>query len=239
MATTTGDLQASTHTVPVVTITPEAYEVVREAIESAMREAVDEARGEVVEQEQEPDPSTLALWMEVRGVQAGSFVYDLYFQAASDADERDARHTQGDFEVIVPAASVERLRGARLEWSEEGEGGLVLVNPNAPTPEEAAPGVPPEVLAQGINGSLARRVVAVLEQSVNPAIASHGGRADLVALNEDDGTAYLRLSGGCQGCAMSQMTLRQGIESALLEEVPELTRILDVTDHGSGENPFY
>jgi Fe/S biogenesis protein NfuA len=204
-----------------------------------MREAVDEARGEVVEQEQEPDPSTLALWMEVRGVQAGSFVYDLYFQAASDADERDARHTQGDFEVIVPAASVERLRGARLEWSEEGEGGLVLVNPNAPTPEEAAPGVPPEVLAQGINGSLARRVVAVLEQSVNPAIASHGGRADLVALNEDDGTAYLRLSGGCQGCAMSQMTLRQGIETALLEEVPELTKILDVTDHGSGENPFY
>jgi len=239
MATTTGDLQASTHTVPVVTITPEAYEVVREAIENAMREAVDEARGEVVEQEQEPDPSTLALWMEVRGVQAGSFVYDLYFQAASDADERDARHTQGDFEVIVPAASVERLRGARLEWSEEGEGGLVLVNPNAPTPEEAAPGVPPEVLAQGINGSLARRVVAVLEQSVNPAIASHGGRADLVALNEDDGTAYLRLSGGCQGCAMSQMTLRQGIETALLEEVPELTKILDVTDHGSGENPFY
>ena len=239
MATTTGDLQASTHTVPVVTITPEAYEVVREAIESAMREAVDEARGEVVEQEQEPDPSTLALWMEVRGVQAGSFVYDLYFQAASDADERDARHTQGDFEVIVPAASVERLRGARLEWSEEGEGGLVLVNPNAPTPEEAAPGVPPEVLAQGITGPLALRVIAVLEQSVNPAIASHGGRADLVALNEDDGTAYLRLSGGCQGCAMSQMTLRQGIESALLEEVPELTRILDVTDHGSGENPFY
>ena len=221
MATTTGDLQASTHTVPVVTITPEAYKVVREAID------------------QEPDPGTLALWLEVRGVQAGSFVYDLYFQAASDADERDARHTQGDFEVIVPAASVERLRGARLEWSEEGEGGLVLVNPNAPTPEEAAPGVPPEVLAQGINGSLARRVVAVLEQSVNPAIASHGGRADLVALNEDDGTAYLRLSGGCQGCAMSQMTLRQGIETALLEEVPELTKILDVTDHGSGENPFY
>ena len=239
MATTTGDLQASTHTVPVVTITPEAYEVVREAIESAMREAVDEARGEVVEQEQEPDPSTLALWMEVRGVQAGSFVYDLYFQAASDADEGDARDSQEELEIIVPAASVERLRGARLEWSEEGEGGLVLVNPNAPTPEEAAPGVPPEVLAQGINGSLARRVVAVLEQSVNPAIASHGGRADLVALNEDDGTAYLRLSGGCQGCAMSQMTLRQGIETALLEEVPELKKILDVTDHGSGENPFY
>jgi Fe/S biogenesis protein NfuA len=220
MATTTEDLQA-TPTIPVVTLTPEAHKVVREALD------------------EQHDPATLALWLEVRGVQEGSFVYDLYFQGISDADEGDVRHAQEDIEVIVPAASVDRLRGARLEWSEEGGGGLVLVNPNTPTPEEAAPNVPPEVLANGVDGALAQRVVAVLEQSVNPAIASHGGRADLVALNEDDGTAYLRLSGGCQGCAMSQMTLRQGIETALLEEVPELTRILDVTDHGSGENPFY
>jgi Fe/S biogenesis protein NfuA len=221
MATSTEDLQTTTQTGPVVTLTPEAHKVVREALD------------------QEPDPQSIALWLEVRGVQGGSFVYDLYFQPVSDADEGDVRHAQEDIDVIVPAESVERLRGARLEWSEEGGGGLVLVNPNAPTPEEAAPNVPPEVLAQGIEGTLARRVVAVLEQSVNPAIASHGGRADLVALDEDEGTAYLRLSGGCQGCAMSQMTLRQGIETALLEEVPELTRVLDVTDHGSGENPFY
>ncbi len=218
MATTTEDLQATT---PVVTLTPEAHKVVRDAIG------------------QEPDPDALGLWLEVRGVQAGSFIYDLYFQALSDADEGDARHVQEELEIVIPAASIERLRGARLEWSEEGEGGLVLVNPNAPTPEEASPGVPPEVLAMGITGPLAQRVVAVLEQAVNPSIASHGGRADLVALNEEEGTAYLRLSGGCQGCAMSQMTLRQGIETALLEEVPELTRVLDVTDHGSGENPFY
>jgi Fe/S biogenesis protein NfuA len=218
MATTTENLQA---TAPVVTLTPEAHKIVQEAIG------------------QEPDPGTLALWLEVRGVQAGSFVYDLYFQAVSDADEGDARHVQDELEVIVPKASVDQLRGARLEWSEEGGGGLVLVNPNTPTAEEANPGVPPEVLAAGIDGLLARRVVAVLEQAVNPSIASHGGRADLVALNEEDGTAYLRLSGGCQGCAMSQMTLRQGIETALLEEVPELTRVLDVTDHDSGDNPFY
>ena len=181
----------------------------------------------------------MALWLEVRGVQEGSFVYDLYFQAISDADEGDSRHTQDGLEVIVPAASIERLRGARLEWSEDGGGGLVLVNPNSPTPEERAPGVPADVLAKGIGSPLALRVVAVLEQEVNPSIASHGGRADLVALDDEEGAAYLRLSGGCQGCAMSQMTLRQGIETALLEEVPELTRVVDVTDHGSGENPFY
>ncbi len=100
--------------------------------------------------------------------------------------------------------------------------------------------MPTEILAQGITSPLALRVVAVIEQSVNPAIASHGrARRPSSALNEEDGTAYLRLSGGCQGCAMSQMTLRQGIETTLLEEVPELTKILDVTDHGGGENPFY
>jgi Fe/S biogenesis protein NfuA len=221
MATSAEDLETSVGTSPLVTLAPEAHRVVREALD------------------QEPDPATLALWLEVRGVQAGSFVYDLYFQGSSDADEGDARCEQEGIEIIVPGGSIERLRGARLEWSEEGGGGLVLVNPNTPAPEEAAPNVPPEILAQGVAGPLAKRVVGVLEQSVNPAIASHGGRADLVALNEEDGTAYLRLSGGCQGCAMSQMTLRQGIETALLEEVPELTRILDVTDHGSGENPFY
>jgi Fe/S biogenesis protein NfuA len=221
MAIQTEDLQATTPTTPLVSLAPEAYEVVKEAIGK------------------EPDPAALALWLEVRGVQAGAFMYDLYFQALSDADEGDARVTQDELDIVVPAASVDRLRGARLEWSDDGGGGLMLVNPNSPTPEEVAPNLPPELLAKGITGPLALRVSAVLEQSVNPAIASHGGRADLVALNEEDGTAYLRLSGGCQGCAMSQMTLRQGIETTLLEEVPELTKILDVTDHGSGENPFY
>ncbi len=134
MATSTEDLQVTT---PIISLTPEAYKVVKEAIDN------------------EPEPGSLALWLEVRGVQAGSFVYDLFFQATSDADEGDARHTHDELEVIVPAASVTRLRGARLEWSEEGGGGLVLVNPNTPTPEEAAPGVPPEVLARGITGLLA------------------------------------------------------------------------------------
>jgi Fe/S biogenesis protein NfuA len=228
MATTTSSATTTSATVdpdpdaaPVVTLTREAHTAVRDTLGA------------------EPDPASLALWLEVRGVEGGSFVYDLYFQAVADAGEEDARHTFEDLAVVVPAGSVERLRGARLEWSEDGEGGLVLVNPNRPAPAEAAPGVPPEVLARGITGPLALRVVAVLEEEVNPSIAGHGGRTDLVALDEEDGTAYLRLSGGCQGCAMSQMTLRQGIETALLESVPELTRVVDVTDHGSGDNPYY
>ena len=206
---------------PVVTLTPEARSVVREAIA------------------QEADPDRLALWLEVRGVQGSTFAYDLYFQALSDAGEQDVVQHDDELPVVVPAESVDALRGARLEWSTEGEGGLVLVNPNTPPAEDGGAGVPPEVLAAGLGGVLATRVGVVLEQMVNPSIASHGGRADLVAFDEGDGVAYLRLSGGCQGCAMSRMTLTQGIETALREEVPEVLRVVDVTDHGSGDNPYY
>lgn len=202
-------------TIPVVSLTDEARAAVRDAVT------------------QEPDPESLALWLDVRGVQDGGYVYDLYFQALSDAGEGDAVQEDGELPVVVPAAAVDSLRGARLEWSEEGDGGLVLVNPNTP---QSAPSVP---VGAGVEGPLAARVASVLDQVVNPSIAGHGGRADLVAFDEDGGVAYLRLSGGCQGCAMSRMTLTQGIEVALRDEVPEVTRVVDVTDHGSGDNPYY
>ena len=203
----------------VVTLTPEAHKVVQEALS------------------QEPDPERLGLWLEVRGEQQGQFVYDLYFQGVADAGAEDVVSQAEGLAVVVPAASVDKLRGARLEWSDEGDGGLVLVNPN--TPEPSSSGVPPEVMAAGIAGPLASRVATVLEEMVNPSIASHGGRADLVAMDEQGGVAYLRLSGGCQGCAMSRMTLTQGIEVALRDEIPEVTRVVDVTDHAGGANPYY
>jgi Fe/S biogenesis protein NfuA len=77
----------------------------------------------------------------------------------------------------------------------------------------------------------------VLERQINPSIASHGGRADLVAVEEE--TAYLRLSGGCQGCGMASVTLGQGIEVAIKDNVPEITNVVDVTDHAGGANPYY
>jgi Fe/S biogenesis protein NfuA len=203
----------------VMSLTPEARKVVVEAIG------------------QEPDPDRLALWVEIRGVQQGAFVYDLYFQAHADAADDDAVVEDEELTVVVPAASVDQLRGARLEWNDEGDGGLVLVNPNSPAPEDL--GVPAEVLEAGTDGPLGSRVSAVLDQVVNPSIASHGGRADLVAMDETGGVAYLRLSGGCQGCAMSRMTLTQGIETALREEIPEVARVVDVTDHAGGANPYY
>jgi Fe/S biogenesis protein NfuA len=65
----------------------------------------------------------------------------------------------------------------------------------------------------------------------------HGGRADLVAV--EDGTVFVQLSGGCQGCGLATVTLSQGIEVSLKEAVPEIERVVDVTDHAQGSNPYY
>lgn len=200
----------------------------------------DEARNVVLDALNNETPSeTLALWVEVTGTRGAGYTYDLYFSELNLAPEGAAIGRDGDVTIVVPPASVDRLRGSRLEFASEGGGGLVLVNPNSPTLEEINPGVPPEILALGIEGPLGTVAVAVLEDEVNPSIAQHGGRADLVAMDEESHTAYIKLSGGCQGCSMSRMTLSQGIETMLREAIPELEKVLDVTDHASGDNPFY
>lgn len=200
----------------------------------------DEARNVVLDAlANEAHSEGLALFVEVTGTRGAGYSYDLYFSDRADAPEDAAIGRDGDVTIVIPARSVDRLRGSRLEFASDGGGGLVLVNPNVPSPEEMNPGVPAEILALGLDGPMATFAASVLEQSVNPAIASHGGRADLVALDEEKKVAYIKLSGGCQGCAMSRMTLSQGIETSLREAIPELEGVIDVTDHASGENPFY
>jgi len=194
----------------------------------AARSVVLEARA------QESEPERLALWVEVTGSRQGTYTYDIYFQAASDASGEDHLSAQDGLTVVVPQSSVGPLTGARLDISGdgEGEGGLVILNPNTPP---ALDGFAPS--AADLSSELAQRVIAVLEQQVNPSISMHGGRADLVAVEE--GVAYLRLSGGCQGCGLATVTLSQGIEVALRDLVPEISSVVDVTDHASGTNPFY
>jgi len=200
----------------------------------------DEARNVVLDALAGEQPNDgLALWVEVTGTRGAGYSYDLYFSDVKDAPEGASIGEDGGVAIVIPAASVDRLRGSRLEFAAEGGGGLVLVNPNHPTPTEMNPGVPAEILALGIESALAQMAVRVLDEQVNPSIASHGGRADLVALDEATKVAYIKMSGGCQGCSMSRMTLTQGIETSLREAIPELTEVRDVTDHASGVNPFY
>ena len=77
----------------------------------------------------------------------------------------------------------------------------------------------------------------ILDEQINPAVASHGGHISLVDVQEH--TAYIRLEGGCQGCGMADVTLKQGVETTILREVPAITSVLDATDHAGGENPYF
>jgi Fe/S biogenesis protein NfuA len=200
----------------------------------------DEARNVVLDAlANEEVNATLALWVEVTGTMGAGYSYDLYFSDLGDAPEGAAIGRDGEITIVIPQASVERLRGSRLEFATDGGGGLVLINPNHPAPEELNPGVPAEILALGVESDLAKLAIQVLDEQVNPSIASHGGRADLVALDDANKVAFIKMSGGCQGCSMSRMTLSQGIETALRSAIPELTDVRDITDHASGENPFY
>ncbi len=185
----------------------------------------------------EAESESLALWLEISGESNGAYAYDMYFQALSDASGGDVVQQDDDLPVVVPGASVERLQGATLDFVTDasGEGGLVIVNPNTPPAAtlrglDSGPGV-------DLSDPLAQRVVSVLDEQVNPSIAAHGGRADLVAV--EDSSVYLRLSGGCQGCGMAKATLSQGIEVILREAIPEIANIVDVTDHADGTNPYY
>jgi Fe/S biogenesis protein NfuA len=189
----------------------------------------------------ESDGERLALWVEVSGVAGGEYTYDMYFEGAEAAAAEDVVQEHDDLTVVIPHASVDRLRGATLGMSRDLlNPGMAITNPNRPAP----PPSPSPAVGMGIgrkpadlSGDVPQRVVQVLDQQINPSIAAHGGRAELVAV--EDGTAYLRLGGGCVGCGMASVTLSQGIEVAIKDQVPEITTVVDVTDHASGTNPYY
>ncbi|HEV8066010.1 MAG TPA: NifU family protein [Acidimicrobiales bacterium] len=182
----------------------------------------------------EDNAASLALWLEVNGAANGSYTYDMWFQPAVDAGSSDGVVTFGDLTVIVAASSVDKMRGATLDVGKGGDEGLVMLNPNAPAPARRTAANYPE---PDLSTPVAQKIIEILEQEVNPQIAMHGGWADLVAF--DDGTAYVRMSGGCQGCGLAKVTLSQGIAVAIKDAVPEVSEIVDVTDHASGENPYY
>jgi Fe/S biogenesis protein NfuA len=182
---------------------------------------------------QEAEPERNAMWLEVTGTSGNEWTCSASLKPLEAAAPYDAVIRHRDLAIVVPEGDFEKVRGATIDWLDDpfAGGGLRVDNPNTPSPAIRAP-------ASGdLSGDVAQRVIQVLDQRVNPSIAAHGGRAELVAVEGE--TAYLRLGGGCQGCAMATVTLSQGIETAILDAVPEITSVVDVTDHQSGTNPYF
>jgi len=158
--------------------------------------------------------------------------FELTLVELAERAEDERQVDGGGFPVFVRDADAARLEGATVDFVERvNESGFEVrpVSQASAAPRPGGNGRP--------TGPIADRVRNVLETHVNPAIASHGGMISLVDVDDTEG--YVQMSGGCQGCALSRMTLRQGVERMLREAIPELTAVHDVTDHESGQNPFF
>lgn len=165
----------------------------------------------------------MAIRATVREDGPAAFKYTLGFVPQSDKTPEDEAVDADGILVYVDPQSVQRLAGATLDFLDEVDGsGFKFDNPNK---------------SPLLNDPVAARVYQLIEEKINPAIASHGGHVTL--LDVVDGKIYLQFGGGCQGCGMVDVTLKQGIEATLKEEIPEITDVLDTTDHASGTNPYY
>lgn len=183
--------------------------------------------------DREPDAPDLGLVVSITGVDGDRFTYEMIFMRIDQAAPTDHVAPAGPLAVICSAGDVDNLRGATLTMSKNLlQPGLTIDNPNSPSPAISAEGVAPD-----LSGTTAEQVVSVVDRVINPAIASHGGFAEVVAV--EDRIAYIRLGGGCQGCGMAPVTLSQGIESTITDLVEGIAKVVDVTDHAQGTNPYY
>ncbi len=181
----------------------------------------------------EADAAELGLVLSIVGIDHTTFAYEMVLMRPADAAPDDHTEQHGELTVIIPKADVENLRGAELTMSGDLlNPGLRLNNPNSPSPRMVS-----DAPIADLSGPVAERVVQVVDTLINPAIAAHGGMAQVVAV--EDSTVYVRLGGGCQGCGMASVTLSQGIEETIRSHVPEITKVVDVTDHAEGTNPYY
>ena len=142
---------------------------------------------------------------------------------------------EGITAVRIAGSEVSVTRPGVEDW--KALGGRIAVVLRAHI-HSGAPAVSKEFAAKKVPDSvIMAKVQTIFETEINPAVAQHGGHIDL--LDVKDSKVYIRLGGGCQGCGMADVTLRQGIEASIRREIPEVDEILDTTDHASGANPFY
>jgi Fe/S biogenesis protein NfuA len=177
---------------------------------------------------EESDADKLGLRLAIASGPGEEFRYDLSFEEFLTAAFTDEVRTHDGLKVIIPGNDVEFLQGATLDYTDSA--GLVIRNPNRP-PAPAVEGL--------INDdAISAQVEAVIATEVNPALAAHGGFVTYVG-HDEEGTVYLTMGGGCHGCSMSKMTMLDGVQTMLVDAVEAVERVKDLTDHASGENPFY
>jgi Fe/S biogenesis protein NfuA len=179
------------------------------------------AKSKILELLQAQGREGLHLRAAIAGRGPGGFQYRLGFVGEEERRADDQAIEAGGFKVLVDPESAPNLEGATIDFVDGPQGsGFKVDNPN-PLWRDAT----------------AMAVQQVLDSDINPAVAGHGGWVTLLEVKGD--VAYIQLGGGCQGCGMVDVTLKQGIEVRIREAVPAIREIIDSTDHAGGKNPYF
>ncbi len=176
---------------------------------------------------EQQDDDELALRISVNHAGTPGASCDLQFCPRGQSMPDDHELEFSGFSLFVAKASAPWLEKAQIDFEEDATGGQLTIK---------APGI--KGSEPSSEASLEDRIGWLLETEVNPALASHGGRVALVEITERK-EVVLQFGGGCQGCGMADVTLKQGIEQTLMRHIPEITAVMDATDHRSGTNPYY
>lgn len=175
----------------------------------------------------------LAVRVAIRGkLPGGGYQTEFKFQERGEASNEDIVQPTGNFDLLFDPDVAKKVKGAKVDFDEARySAGFNIEYP----PRGLFP--PGTEARHDWTDPLAQKVQQVIDEYINPGVAGHGGWVLLHDFKEQ--SAYVEMGGGCQGCGLAAVTLRAGIEKAILEAVPEVKHIIDVTAHEEGEDPYY
>jgi Fe/S biogenesis protein NfuA len=186
-----------------------------------MLEITEAAKGKLQQLMVQHSKEGYALRIAIAGRGPQGFMYQLGFVSRDTRSSEDSVVDLDGIRVLIDADTLPNFKGSTLDYVEDGfQSGFSIENPNPLW-----------------HDPLSMRVQTVLDERVNPALASHGGFVSLVEVKDDK--AYVAMGGGCQGCGMASVTLNDGIIVMIKDAIPEIAEVVDVTNHAMGKNPFY
>ncbi len=202
----------------------EDYKDLIQAASQSKFKITDAAQAHIKQCLSESDPPLKGFRIAAKPISPKKARYSVDFVKADDDVSKDTVLRVGEIEVYVDLDSLFFLVETTVDYDETAAEGLSITNPE----REIAP------VSEGSEMAMMQQL---LEEQINPMVAGHGGVVELIDIK--DHRVYLEFGGGCKGCGMVNVTLKQGVEVVVKENIPGIEEILDVTDHANGTNPYY
>lgn len=180
------------------------------------------ARDKIKSMLEHENKSASALRIRVTGRTAEGYQHKLSLVEPGFEKPSDIENFSEDIRILIDAADENKIKGAVIEFVDDMYGGgFKVTNPNTPS----------------WSNDVEKQVQSLIDTQISPSLAAHGGFLELYEVKE--GKAYVHFGGGCQGCGMADVTLKQGVEKLIKETIPEITHVIDSTNHAEGDNPYF